>query len=319
MKPKKIKQTPVAPGGESLIPRVARITLGALYRPRLLFVIAVVATSLVCLPYATRWLPALEERAEYRRRLQDIDIGELPEWVPFDFVQQVAERAGLGHEFSVLDENWTGAIAEAFQLHPWVHEVKSVRRSAGRRIRVELEFRVPIAMVEVNRGVYPIDAQGVLLPPTDFTVADTRRFCLIRNVRTTPQGPSGTEWGDVVVSGAARLAQVLSGSDHQSVSHWKRLRLASIDVPPRTRAEQELSDFLYEIRTQSGSRIKWGRAPGVTHPGELSSVQKIGRLQKYLLQLDRDGGGPYEIDIRHWREITYQPLTAAGPRRALLR
>ena len=319
MKPKKSKSRAGSQSGESLKLRVARLTLGVFYRPRLLFVIAVTATSLVCLPYATRWLPALEDRAEYRRQLEDIDIGEQPSWIPFNFVEQVAERAGFGPEFSVLDEDWTGKIAEAFQLHPWVREVKSVRRASGRRIQVELDFRVPIAMVEVNRGVYPIDDQGVLLPPADFTVADTRRYCLIRNVRTTPQGPSGTEWGDVVVSGAARLAAVLSNTNQRSASHWERLRLSSIEVPTRTRAAQEVGELLYEIRTHSGSRIKWGRAPGIKHPGELSSDQKIGRLQKYLLQLDSDGGGPYEIDIRHWREITYQPLTAGRLRRAVLR
>jgi len=312
-------QAEVVPTPEPLVPRMTRILLSVLFRPRLLFLIAVAATSLVCLPRITRWLPALEQRPEYQRTVQDIDIGEQPKWIPFDFVNQVAERAGLGPEFSVLDEDWTGVIAEAFRLHPWVRDVKSVRRADDRRILVELEFRVPIAMVEVNRGVYPIDAQGVLLPPSDFTVADTRRFCLIRNVQTTPQGPAGTEWGDVVVRGAARLAAVLSATSDQSISHWRRLRLAAIEVPRRTRAQQQLDDLLYEIRTQSGSRIQWGRAPGTAHPGELSADQKIGRLQKYLLQLDTDGGGPYEIDIRHWREITYQPLTASGPRRSLLR
>ncbi len=319
MKRKNVTQPPAVPPEEPLVPRMTRVMLSVLFRPRLLFLIAVAATGLVCLPRITRWLPALEQRPEYQRRVQDIDIGEQPHWIPFDFVNQVAERAGLGPEFSVLDDDWTGVIAEAFRLHPWVREVTSVRRADDRRILVQLEFRVPIAMVEVKRGVYPIDAQGVLLPPSDFTVADTRRFCLIRNVRTTPQGPSGTVWGDVVVRGAARLAEALSATGDQSTSHWRRLRLASIDVPRRSRADQSLDDLLYEIRTQSGSRIQWGRAPGTAHPGELSPVQKIGRLQKYLLQLDADGGGPYEIDIRHWREITYQPLTADGPRRSLLR
>jgi hypothetical protein len=64
--------------------------------------------------------------------------------------------------------------------------------------------------------------------------------------------------------------------------------------------------------SKGGSHIIWGHAPGTGHPGELSTKQKIGRLDEYV---KRFGGfdrphGPYRIDIRHWRDISRTPLTA---------
>jgi hypothetical protein len=42
----------------------------------------------------------------------------------------------------------------------------------------------------------------------------------------------------------------------------------------------------------------------------LTSSQKLARLEKYVAEFgafDRPTG-PYEIDIRHWQEITRRPL-----------
>ena len=76
-------------------------------------------------------------------------------------------------------------------------------------------------------------------------------------------------------------------------------------IPSRKAALPSISDAELVVM-----KVVWGRAPGSGHPGELTAVQKIGRLRKYL---DEFGGyaqprGPYEIDIRHWQEITRRPL-----------
>jgi len=174
------------------------------------------------------------------------------------------------------------------------------------RVDVALRYRRPVAMVEVKGGLFPVDADGVLLPPADFSVSEARRYPLIQNVHSTPQGPAGTNWGDIVVSAGARLTAVLK-------PYWKRFHLAAVRVPNRTRANTTINDLVLELLTVRGSRIIWGRVPGSKHPGELSTERKIGRLEKYLTDFggfDRPHG-PYEIDIRHWREISRRPLTAA--------
>ena len=275
-----------------------------LFRPRMLMVLVLGVSGTFVVPSLTRWLPDLNDRAEFRLRSADIATNELPRPVPHDLVQQVVDLAALPEELSLLDDGVTAKVADAFRRHPWVAEVLTVRKFAPAQLTVDLRFRRPVAMVEVQQGVYPVDANGVLLPPSDFSVADTKHYPLVLNVQSTPLGPAGSDWGDINVSAAARLAETL-------LPHWRVLNLSSIHVPRQTTATVIGDDLQFELVTTGGSRILWGRMPGTGHPGELTAEQKINRLKKYLSdfgEFDRPHG-PYEIDIRHWREISRRPVT----------
>ncbi len=167
-------------------------------------------------------------------------------------------------------------------------------------------------MVEAGSGkYYPIDADAILLPPADFSRADVNRYPTIIRAATLPQGPAGTPWGDLMVMGAARLAENFQHPYNKKTTHWDHLNLLGIELPPRTTAELKIEDVQYQILTKDGSRIIWGRAPGTNSPGELSAEQKIGRLNQYLADYGtfRPPHGPLEIDIRHWQEITQRRLS----------
>ena len=284
-----------------------------LFRPRMLVLLAIGVTSTFVLPTVVSLLPNLSGRKQYRMEVSKIEITpDAPRWVPDDLLRQVTERAGLPDSVSLLEDGLVEEIAEAFRLHPWVAEVVSVRKSTPARILVELEYRKPAAMVRMKRGMYPVDSEGTLLPPADFSVSEAQRYPIIRNVQSTPQGPAGMNWGDAGVVGAARLAEVLAPC-------WRKFHLQAIHVPRPVSPNTTLDDMMFELITAGGSRIIWGRAPGSSHPGELSPEKKIGRLEKYWTDF---GGfdhphGPYAIDIRHWQEISRRPLSAArrGPTR----
>jgi hypothetical protein len=102
--------------------------------------------------------------------------------------------------------------------------------------------------------------------------------------------------------GAGRVAELLAPS-------WSQLQLEAIELP-RVAAGIDPADMQLQLYSKSGSTIIWGRAPGSDHPGELTPSQKVARLEKYLGEFggfDRPNG-PYEIDIRHWQEITRRSL-----------
>jgi len=276
-----------------------------LYRPVTIATAAAVFLVGLFLPRLSKLLPDLDERGEYRMRATQIEISPPPHWVPHDLVAQVVEQAALPDELSLLDDDLVVEVAEAFRLCPWVEDVVSVSKSFPVRVVVVLNYRRPVAMVEVRRGHYPIDAHGVLLPPQEFSVADTRAYPTIAGVVSTPQGPAGTEWGDPVVEEAAALAAELAPI-------WKKLGLSSIVCPPADEGHAKIDEGVFVLTSKGGSRITWGHAPGTNHPGELSTKQKIGRLEEYV---SRFGGfdrphGPYQIDIRHWRDISRTPLSA---------
>jgi hypothetical protein len=280
------------------------------FRPWWLAGLALICGAVLLAPRLAKSLPDVGNRAEYQLQTAEIRVNEIPQWVPKDLVTQVVNQSRLGAQRSVLEEGLTKEIAIAFQKHPWVEKVVQVAKHVPARIDVELIFRRPVAMVEVPTGLLPVDGSGVLLPPTEFTPEDARRYPLISQPKTSPRGAVGTNWGDPQVVAAAKLAAVL-------LPHWKDFNLTSIVIPAGLDLRAPLEELVFELQTKGGSRIVWGRAPGVVYPLELSPHQKIGRLEECLT---RFGGfdlpdGPYEIDIRHFKEITRFQLTATSDRR----
>lgn len=282
----------------------------ASFRPRRLCVIAAILTALISLPYLRAWLPDLREQPEYVVSVSNIHINEPPPWVPQDIARQAFDRAGLPSRMSLLDAGLVRQIADAFLVHPWVKSVQRVEKHHPAGVRVLLTYREPVAMVEVSDGLYPIDADGVLLPPRDFREPDVYRYPIVTRIGSTPAGEIGQPWGDPVVLGAARLAEILAQKDEAGKPFWTALGINRIESPSRITAEDSLEDFIYRLHTPGGSRIIWGRAPGTGHPGEVTADKKIRRLQEYLADYGgyETAHGPSELDIRHWHEISHRAL-----------
>ncbi|WP_339730927.1 hypothetical protein [uncultured Gimesia sp.] len=287
--------------------------LHALFRPKVLLALAGIASGLFFYQKLEQHIPDLSQREEYQIATKDLAlIPAPPHYVPIDIVDQVIKRGPLPEQVSLLDQGLVLKVAEAFEKHPWVQNVVSVRKT--NTVVVEVVFRKPAAMVEGKQGMFPVDNEGVLLPPEDFSVSDARRYPVITGIQSVPEGPAGTFWGDLTVTGAAQLAEALG-------PHWKELEIVSIEAPPRTTAVLSLDDLIYRLITTGGSEIVWGRSPKSQRRGELRVDQKIGKLEKYY----RDYGGfdrphgPYEIDIRHWQEISRRPLRQQSNQRTLMR
>lgn len=305
---------------EIIEPEVVDVPVPAEPRaPRMLWRLAFVAAALVLVPWGLAQLPDLAHRPEYQVHSRDMLLVPPPaDHVPADLLQRVLKKNNLPDQFALLDDELVRELAEAFRKDPWIAKVVQVRKTYPPKVAIEVEYRKPVAFIEVERGFYPVDANAVLLPPADFTPEDSRTFPLVRNIASMPQGPSGNTWGDPFVLAAARLAEPLLG-------RWQKLGLTSIVVPAKPDATASPIDLSFELTTKGGSRIVWGRPPGTTHPGELTVEQKLGRLDRYLEQFGSFDGphGPYEIDIRHWQEISRRPLTApksnAGRAREMFR
>jgi len=281
-----------------------RSLLDWFFRPAMLFRVSLVAGAIALWPYAAQRLPSLHKRPEYQFSFSRIQISPPPARpVPENLLEQVGKQTEVPHEFSVLDEHLTAELADAFSQHPWVANVVRVRKSFPAAVVVELEYRHPVAMVQVPGGRVPIDIDAIVLPSADFSTSDLHRYPLIRNVSTKPATRPGTAWQDPALIAAARLAKLLG-------SKWSSLKLEAIVIPATATAKTNVNDVPLELIGEGGSRIIWGRTPDSDHPGELEPNQKIRRLEKYLADFGNYGQpkGPYEIDIRHWQEISRRPL-----------
>lgn len=274
-----------------------------IFRPRWLVLGALIVAAPVLGPWVRTQLPDLKSRPEYRLPFAQLQLTPPPpSALPAEFLEQVRLRGNFEPELSLLDDELPRQLAEAFERHPWVDEVVSVRNVYPALVTVELTYRQPTALIEVPDGFYVVDRNGILLPPADFTADVAAKFIPVTGIRTAPQGAAGRAWVDPVVTGAAQLAEFLG-------VRWSQMGLKEIHVPT-TEQLANPEDVLYELHTTGGSRIVWGRAPGSRHPGELTATQKLGRLDKYLAEFGtfERPQGPYEIDIRHWQEISRRPI-----------
>jgi len=277
-----------------------------------IFVAGVLA--LLVAPWILRQLPRASDLAEYQFPTRSLRLVPAPpSWVSPTLLDEALALGNLPDTVSLLDERLTANLARAFRQHPWVARVVRVRRTREPGIVVELEYRRPAALVERQGGLLPVDVEGVLLPPSASPHEAAEALPVVRGIVSAAPPAPGQRWDDPLVAGAAALAAVLA-------PHWDEFQLSAIE-PPTAVTPEQADDGEYVLTTRGGSRILWGRSPGNGHPGELSPEQKIGRLQACI---DRYGGfdqpqGPYEIDIRHWKEIVKRPLQASGVARPPLR
>lgn len=275
------------------------------FRPAMLFRMSLVAGVFAMWPYAIQKLPSLGSRAEYQIPFSSIELIPEPERpVPMNLLEQVADQSGMPRDLSILSENVTFELTKAFRRHPWVSKVVRVRKSYPAKITVELEYRKPVMMAQVQGGRIPVDLYGVILPTSDFSATDASQYPLLQNVPSRPKVRPGSAWEDPAILAAARVADALS-------EHWQSLKLEAILMPKLKDSSVQPNDVILELLGKGGSKIVWGRPPGSDHPGELESTQKIRRLEKYLADFGdyNQPHGPYEIDIRHWEEISRRPLS----------
>lgn len=276
------------------------------FRPSMLLRASLVAGVCAVWPYMAQKLPSLSGRAEYRLAFHQIQVTPPPSRpVPENLVQQVEELSELPSDFSLLDNQLTSEVMKAFRRHPWISNVVRVQKSFPASVVVQVQYRRPVAMVEIAAGRVPIDVHAVVLPSADFSASEASQFPLIRNVASVSPAQPGMTWNNPGLIAAARMAALLE-------DRWKALRLEAIVIPRNVTSATDPTDIPLELVALGGSKILWGRAPGNDHPGELDATQKIRRLEKYLADFGdySKPNGPYEIDIRHWQEISRRPLSS---------
>ena len=213
----------------------------------------------------------------YTVSVQGLDITPPPPWVRATLKSEVV-RFGSLENVSLLNVDTSRRVAQAFALHPWVHHVERVAKHYPASISVELAYRQPVGVVEVDHagkaGLLPIDRDGILLPPEDFTVGQVKSLPRIAVGKTFPAGAVGTAWGEDRVVAAALIAELLRDD-------WLHSSLFQIAALPTIAAGSAQSPA-FEIVARDGRRFPWGRAPGHEGAGEQTAAEKRSELLKWL-------------------------------------
>jgi hypothetical protein len=243
-----------------------------------------------------RWGDQIAGRSDYLLTAEDIQITPLPAWIRSEVKAEVVRDASL-EGLSILDRELTLKVARAFRGHIWVEDVKRVSKDDEPSVKIELIYRKPVAMVEVVvngcPGLLPVDVNGILLPPSEFSREQARDYLRIAEPTTGPPGSVGAAWGEDSVLDAARIAAAVA-------QHFKRIGLYRIQ-PVREPSAPTVGTRNYALVTRQGSRVLWGSAPDPEHPeSEQHTRAKVARLLAYV-----DEHGPLdslsstiELDLR---------------------
>lgn len=210
---------------------------------------------------------------------QGFEITPPPPWVRATIKSDVM-RLGSLERVSLLEADTGRRVAQAFELHPWVQRVQRVSKHFPASIRVDLTYRRPVAVVEVERGdqpgLLPVDRDGILLPPEDFSTAQVKALPRIAVGRTFPAGAVGTAWGDDRVTAAAAIADVLCDD-------WPQVSLFQIAALPAV-AGNATGSTEFEIVARDGRRFRWGTASEQQGSGENTLAEKRAQLLKWVSQ-----------------------------------
>lgn len=255
-----------------------------------------------------RFVPDLRDRPEYQFQMAESRITPPHEWVPQDLLQEMLTTHQLPETVSLLDPELCRNVAAAWEKHPWVKRVISVRITPEPALIVELEYRRPAAFIRVVQGFYPIDLQGVLLPPRDFSMSAIETLPIVKNVASTPQGGAGESWGDPVVEAAARLAATLAPEQNLNL-YWSKFQIKAIIAPTVKEVPVAPDQLVFELETAGGNLVVWGKAPGFDTLEPAADV-KLARLAEYQSRFGSLDGvsGLHRIDIRLLDGISLQPL-----------
>jgi hypothetical protein len=287
---------PPAPASGGLFARFSSLTRFGNTRGRIVAALAILCLMLVAarLSWNRFAEPTLNDPA-YQLTAEEIVVTPQPAWIQGDVKAEVFRDAQLAN-LNLRDRQLLDKINRAFALHSWVAKVNRVEKSYPSRLMVELEYRRPVATVEIGeaagdgeRGLLFIDQNSVLLPSENFSPAQARAYLRISAGDVLPTGVYGTAWGSGRILGAAQVA-------HAWGDRWQPLGLYRVVIKEDPNAEP-----IYELHTKGGARVIWGNPPSHESTDEPTATEKIEQLTQYVAQhgaLDKSPSSA-PVDLRH--------------------
>lgn len=230
------------------------------------------------------------DRTLYSLREENIELTPQPEWIHGD-VRAEVYRSGTFSQISLLEPQATATIAHAFDAHTWIKSTNRVRKTSGGKVKVDVVYRRPAAMVfyrpapaigtqsvKVNQGLcFPVDDEGFVLPSDDFASAEVHNYFMIFAPNAAPAGDIGMAFGDDRILEALKLCKLLEPQRHA-------LKLACIYVEPDAIEQQlgAMSSWILNITTEDKRNIVWGHSPGKETKDEPHMEEKVASLQTWL-------------------------------------
>ena len=289
---------------------IARFSLrGTLLHPATLFLVAtvlIIGTAIFSWErYKNRILPP----AHYQLTSDNLQITPQPSWTSPDLRSMIVgdQRQQDYQPRSIMDTDLVPDLANALNSVGWIENIDKIQKSRH-GLDVQLTFRQPVGMVEINSMTMPkssvkdlkpvnlhIDRQGVLMDGPLSEQPGDHLLISIGNPQYMDQLLPWSRWQDARVQGAAKIGEAFQG-------RWKQLGFYRLTTF-RSRASATDQRIPFQLWTEPGRKYRvhliWGNPPGEEMANEASAVQKILAIEQYV-----QANGPFHqmtdrvVDVR---------------------
>jgi hypothetical protein len=236
-----------------------------------LSLLVIVFLAIVGLEYLTGYVYSLPECQSDIR----IELINPPDWVDGEEwrprILSVLELPSAGE---LTDGGLVRLIARQMSASGWVSQVNRVTQDMDGTIRVDCDYRRPIAMLYIDGLYIPVDKDGVRLPEVyDFVAEDSGWMRIFGVSGKSPEVGEPFVQEDALA--AVRLASLVFDCGPEFSN-----RICGIDVNNfRGRRNKHENHIL--LRTRGGGLIEWGSAVG-EELFEPTAAEKIRNIAVYF-------------------------------------
>lgn len=203
-------------------------------------------------------------------------------WMPMnerDRVQELITRSVQGG--NALSRAPLEEAGLALMRSNWIEGTPTVQWTSEGVIQVDAQWRVPAAVVRVGNREFIIDWNRIVLP-LDYGIGESNQYFFENADAQLPR--TGEVWMGTDLQDGLKLLEILG--NHQLLEQVEGFDLGT----------QEQSGTIV-IRTNRNASILWGAGPGRERPGELTTSEKLGRLQALYEDTGLIDGGFVMVDI----------------------
>jgi hypothetical protein len=238
-------------------------------------------------------VPRLQAFAAHERFAGTIEVRFLdpPQWFNGDLADHLIQTAEMNLGGNPMIRDDLIACRQALLDSGWFESVKQVRRVRPDLVEIDAQFARPYTVIRDKDGDHLVDVIGRLLP-LKYAIGAKTNFIAITGAHFDRPQTCGTQWEGTDVIAGIRLLHLIEQQQ------WMN-QVTEVDVSGWVRGEP------MKLRTDNGTTIVWGGAPGEEPALEVLADNKIKRLDFLFAKYGRidagENGG--ELDITNEKAV----------------
>ncbi len=248
----------------------------------------------------------VKETIHARQGAGDLELADVPLWVSDQLKEKVYTIAtAKGSNLGFDDDTASSVRRNIEELIPWLDEVKVL--TPHNILRVEAQWRKPVALVKSGLIKFYVDAKQVVLdfmPMPDLPIVEIKGIPLITKIP-----PLGEVWNRNDLAAAVMILNRLDDMDKSETPDKPLLReIDRIDVSNFNGRHNSRQAHII-LYTKDNTKIIWGAEVGKWQQHlESTDEQKLAKLYVYYKEYGTLSGAVKFINLRDPRDNIPLPI-----------